>query len=506
MEAGAPEQLQRIEHIVVLQLENRSFDHMLGYLALPGNELPSHGELDNVVNGFGGEANSFKGVDYPPEPLDEDAFDRHDLDPPHDADEVERQIADGKMSGFVEAWARKLHKKNGWKRWAKRAWAKLRRRPYLDPAKLRAVVGYVTAEKVLVFDHLARHFCVCDNWFCAVPGPTMPNRFFSVAGTHDGEMSNVKLLVHKGGSFKSLFQELHSPHAWRWYSSDPGILRAIDGEYRLDIDPQYDHFAYFDECTEVQPRTFLSDVLRDGELPDVAWIDPNFAIRDMVKLIGPLLDGPGSNDDHPPSRVIEAQRLVNKVYEALGRSRYWDNTLLVVYYDEHGGFHDHQEPPDGMGPRIPALLVGGRVKRGVCHAQLDHASLIKTILLRFGTPGSIDRMPERVAAANDLSDALRDDDEVVPFVPLPNGGPEAITDKDLEPRMLEEGASRATRTIEFLEKALTDLQALVVKYHALPLRTGRKTLSRVPTSHLAKLAIELAPDKPPKDRLPPRRP
>src|SRR5215211_7928889 len=144
MEAGATEQLQRIEHIVVLQLENRSFDHMLGYLALPGNELPSHGELDNVVNGFGGEANSFNGVDYPPEPLDEDAFDRHDLDPPHDADEV------------------------------------------------------------------ARHFCVCDGWFCAVPGPTMPNRFFSVAGTHDGEMSNVKLLVHKGGSFKSLFQELHS--------------------------------------------------------------------------------------------------------------------------------------------------------------------------------------------------------------------------------------------------------------------------------------------------------
>jgi hypothetical protein len=325
------------------------------------------------------------------------------------------------------------------------------------------------------------------------------------AATHDGEMSNVKLLVHKGGSFKSLFRELHSPHAWRWYSSDPGILRAIDGEYRLDIDDRYDHFAYFDEYTEVQPRTFLGDV-RGSELPDVAWIDPNFAIRDMVKLIGPLLDGPGSNDDHPPSRVIEAQRLVNKVYETLGRSPYWGNTLLVVYYDEHGGFHDHQEPPAGMGPRIPALLVGGRVKRGVFHAQLDHASLIKTILLRFGTPGSIDRMPERVAAATDLSDALREDDAVVPFVPLPNGGPAAMTEKDLEPRMLEKGASQATRTIEFLEKALTDLQALIVKHHALPLRTGRRTLSRLPTNRLAKLAIEVAPEMPKMERLPARRP
>jgi hypothetical protein len=111
-------------------------------------------------------------------------------------------------------------------------------------------------------------------------------------------------------------------------------------------------------------------------------------------------------------------------------------------------------------------------------------------------------MPDPVAAATDLSD----DHEVVPFVPLPDGGPAAITEHDLEPRPLEEGASRATRTIEFLEKTLTDLQELIVKHHALPLRTGRKTLSRVRTRRLAKLAIELAPDKPPNERLPPRRP
>jgi phospholipase C len=508
MEAVAPEKLDRIEHIVVLQLENRSFDHMLGYLALPGNQLPvNQREFDTTVNGLNGAPNSYQGVPYPAEPLDEEAFDRHDLDPPHDADEVQRQIAGGAMSGFVEAWAGKLHKKNGSPpvRWAKRGWAKLLGRPYPDPAKLKAVMGYVTREKVPVFDHLARHFCVCDSWFCSVAGPTMPNRFFSVAGTHDDEMSNVKLLFLKHGKFKSLFQEL-SPEMWRWYSSDPGILRAIDGEYRLDIDPVYDHFAYFDERTEVQPRTFLSDVLQTGQLPEVGWIDPNFAIKDMVKLVGPWLDGPGSNDDHPPSHVVEAQRLVNKVYEALGRSQYWDNTLLVVYYDEHGGFHDHQPPPDGMGPRIPALVAGGRVKRGVCHEPFDHASLIKTILLRFGDDESVARMPDRVEAATDLSLVLRDDDEVVPFVPVPDPGRAAITEEDLQPRALEQGASRATRTIEFLETTLTELQALIVKHHALPLRTGRDKLSRLPTMRLAKLAIKVAPDKPPEERLPPRRP
>jgi phospholipase C len=507
---SVPQKLERIEHIVVLQLENRSFDHMLGYLALEGNELPSHGELDTDVNGLRGGTNSYRGVAYGAEILDEDAFDEQRLDPPHSDTEVKLQIAGGAMTGFLDAWAAKLTNPGGFRplRAIKRAWAKLRRKadPGPDLAKLKAVMGYMPREKLPVFDHLARHFCICDRWFCSVAGPTMPNRFFSIAGTHDGEMNNVKLLFLKKGKFKSLFRELRDQRMWRWYSSDPAILRAIDGKYRMDIDPEYDHFAYFDECTEVQPRTFLSDVLKDSELPEVAWIDPNFAIRDMVKLVGPALDGPGSNDDHPPSRVIEAQRLVNKIYEALGRSSYWANTLFVVYYDEHGGFYDHVGPPDGMGPRIPALVVGGRVKRGVCHDQFDHASLIKTILLRFGKEGSIERMPERVAAANDLSSILRDDDEVVPFVPVANPGGAAISDQDLDPVMLEKGASVATRTIEILEEALTDLQKLIVKHHALPLRTGRDKLSRLPTARLAALAIRLAREKPLSERLPPRRP
>ena len=511
-----PEKLNRIEHIVVLQLENRSFDHMLGYLAHEGNELPDHGELDTQVNGLAGATNSYRGTVYGAEILDEDAFDKQHLDPPHGDAEVKLQIAEGEMTGFLDVWAAKLHKTSHllpFVRSLKRAWAKLRRRAYPAPAKLKAVMGYVPREKLPVFDHLARHFCVCDRWFCGVAGPTMPNRFFSVAGTHDGEMNNFKLLFLKKGGFTSLFQKLRDQGMWRWYSSDPAILRAIDKRYRFETESEYDHFAYFDECTDVQPRTFLSDVLGDGEndrLPEVAWIDPNFALKDQDKLVGPilgLLDGPGSNDDHPPSHVIEAQRLVNKIYEALGRSRYWDNTLFVVYYDEHGGFYDHVAPPEGMGPRIPALVIGGRVKRGVCKDQFDHASLIKTILLRFGTEGSVGEMPERVAAADDLSAILRDDDKVVPFVPVANPGRAGISDEDLKPVVLEGGASIANRTIEILDEELTDLQKLIVKHHALPLRTGRDKLSRLPTATLTQLALRLAPDKPFGDeRLPPRRP
>jgi phospholipase C len=204
--------------------------------------------------------------------------------------------------------------------------------------------------------------------------------------------------------------------------------------------------------------------------------------------------------------VVEAQRLVNKVYEAFGRSRYWDNGLLVVYYDEHGGFHDHVAPPPGMGPRIPALVAGGRVKRGVCHEPFDHASLIKTILLRFGHDGAVGRMPPRVDAATDLSVVLRDDDTILPFEPVPDPGRAAITEHDLEPVMLEKPASRASRTVEFLQESLSDLQHLIVKHHALPLRTGRDKLSRLPTARLARLAIEVAPDQDPDERLPDRHP
>jgi phospholipase C len=509
-EDRARQKLQQIDHIVVLQLENRSFDHMLGYLAMPPHALTSYaGEFDTEVNGLApGASNSYRGQTYGRELLDEDAFDSHRLDPPHDAPEVKRQLADGAMSGFVEAWAAKLQKKVFFlKRWL----AKLFRKELpVDEDKLKAVMGYLTPDKVPVFDHLARNFCVCDNWYCSVPGPTMPNRFFSVTGTTKNTMSNLGLLIFKNGRFKSLFRYLERQDMWRWYSSDPAILRAIDKKYRFDIGPE-DHFSYFDEWTDAQPRTFLRDVLIKNELPPVAWIDPNFAIAHMVPLVGSLLDTPGSNDDHPPSKVVEAQRLVNKVYEAIGRSEYWDKTLIVIYYDEHGGFHDHQAPPPDHGPRIPALLVGPRVKRGVCHQQFDHASLIKTVLLRFGEAGSVDKMPPRVREATDLSVALRDDDVEVPFTPVPEPGDAAILPEDLEPKFLPEGASTASRTMEILDRSLTDLQGLVVQHHAIPLRTGVRTLGAIPSKRAVKVLKPLArPATAVKRRrgkvLPPRRP
>ena len=159
------------------------------------------------------------------------------------------------------------------------------------------------------------------------------------------------------------------------------------------------------------PDSFLDDVAA-GRLREVSWIDPNFI--DLKVL------DPASDDDHPPSDIRAGQELVLEIYEALRNSRDWDDTLLVIVYDEHGGFYDHVRPPplefdDGSGyatygVRVPAILVGPRVIKGVCHELFDHTSLINTILTRFAKEPeqAIARMGPRVQYAKHLGVALGD--------------------------------------------------------------------------------------------------
>jgi phospholipase C len=473
-------------------LENRSFDHMLGYLALPQYALEDRGELpvevDGLQNAF---PNSHDGQPYPPALLDEEAFLEHRVDPPHDFKHVATQIAGNAMTGFVDALADSLRSKN-------------RAADATNPEILKTVMGHMAPEHVPVYDHLARSFCLCDHWFCSVPGPTLPNRFYSVAGTIGDAQSNLDLIIGHFGGFRSFFRYL-APTSWRWYSSDPGILRAIDKTFTFD--DEHDHFAYFDQLTEAQPRSFLRDVLGDSEhaaeLPAVSWIDPNFNMKDVVGIPG--FDGPGSNDDHPPAPVILGQKLAHKVYRALGESEYWQKCLLVVMYDEHGGFFDHKPPPAGRGPRIPVLLVSPHVKRGVCGEPFDHASVIKTILLRFGQAGSIGRMPPSIGAASDLSVALRDDGVAVQFSEVPNPGGAAIGPSDLEPAFLPHDGSTISRALSFADANLTDLQKDIVYAIAIPLRTGYRFMRRARKwPWLAKLGhvLRLTPKK----RLKPRRP
>src|SRR4051794_856211 len=394
-------------------MENRSFDHMLGHLSLDGMA---------DVNGLKGEEFNL-GPDNKAIPITAFNADAHDiqrtgealqksLDPDHSKKGVQIQLGPGygtdaadTNQGFVKAFVESRKAEDN-----------------IDPKLWMVPMGYYTAKDVPVYDHLARHYCLCDAWHSSVPGDTWPNRLYSLAG-REGDKVDLPGQVFDGAPIYDVpaFTRHLADKQWRWYSHDPATLRAADGHYRDFRDIKRDNFAYFDrkkvsfitkaaEALITAHDSFLDDAAK-GELRDVSWIDPNFIDLDVLD--------PNSNDDHPPTDIRAGQAFVLDLYEALRRSPAWDATLLVIVYDEHGGFYDHVAPPAiqddsgyaTLGVRVPALIVGPRVGQGVCHEVFDHTTLIKTILMRFAEnpDQAIAEMPQRVGNAQNLGVVLTDE-------------------------------------------------------------------------------------------------
>jgi phospholipase C len=376
--------LQDVEHIIVLMMENRSFDHMLGYLALDGG-MPG---VDGLRPGM---SNSHVGQRYEVYPLKETVF-PGGANPVHDGASVLEQLA-GDNGGFVSNFAKRTGVPN--------------------PG---VVMGYYTGEELPVYDHLARNFTICQKWFSSVPGATWPNRLYAIAGAAAGSPDDLPLFPYYW--MKSFVRHLEkAKRSWRWYSYDPGTLRFIDGRYRLRRDA---NFAFVEQRTpeeEFQAQilsegsSLLDDIANDS-LPDVCWIDPNFTDLHLF---------PHSNDDHPPADVSAGQELVLNIYRALvSHPAVWAKTLLVIAYDEHGGPYDHVSPPEApdddasfrrYGVRVPALVVSPWSAKGfVSDEVFDHTSIIKTILVRFcAKDGKIPNMGRRVTQASDLSVLLSAD-------------------------------------------------------------------------------------------------
>ncbi len=400
--------LGQIDHIVVVMLENRSFDHMLGYLSLPS---ALGGRARGDVDGLRGPEENFNphdGQRYPIHHLSRTEFSGEAEDPDHSGGSVDEQLADGGQ-GFVNNFARISAQR-----------AQQLQVPVPDPG---LVMGYYDSDDLPVYDHLAAEYCVVDRWFSSVPGATWPNRLYSMCGQADARSGrdDASPPLYALPSFVRYLDEAQVD--WRWYSFDPGTLRAADPEYRLS---HHDRFGYVDARKlsireEVAGKltekgSFLDDVAT-GQLPAVAWIDPHF--KDLKVL------GPDSNDDHPPSDVIAGQDLVLTVYHALANAPSWPRTLMIVTYDEHGGFYDHVAPPPAtddhpdfqrLGVRVPALLISPLVAPGSTSTtslgpdfHFDHTSIMKTIFTRFcQRDGQIPAMTSRAAAANHLGYLLSD--------------------------------------------------------------------------------------------------
>ena len=219
--------LAQIDHIVVVMMENRSFDHMLGYLSLP-EALGGRGRSD--VDGLRGpdtNYNEHAGQRYPIHHLDRTKFEGEAEDPDHSGESVDEQLANGGQ-GFVENFAR-----------ISEARAEKLKVPVPDPG---LVMGYYDADDLPVYDHLAAEYCVVDRWFSSVPGATWPNRLYAMCGQAAGSRDDESVPIYALPTFIRYLDELGV--AWRWYSFDPGTLRAADPEYRLS---HHDRFGYVDQ-------------------------------------------------------------------------------------------------------------------------------------------------------------------------------------------------------------------------------------------------------------------
>jgi phospholipase C len=372
-----PSNLDRIEHVVVLMMANRSFDHMLGYLKL------KHGlAVDGLT---GGETNP--GENGRPARVHTLESTRFPTDVGHTSRDVAEQL-EGLNQGFVKNY---------------------RRQPvHADPPD--PVMGYHDESHVWAYDYLARSFTVCDRWFSSVPGPTIPNRLFSLAGSSDGDTDNAKgIKIYEG--LRSVFDCLDEAlrdrakgERWGYYFHDLPMLVLLK-QHLDELNPGFVRKVLawlIGWSPRIRKIDVFFDRARQGRLPAVSWIDPNFA------------DIGQSNDDHPPkSDIHDGQSLVARVYNAIldGGSDLWTKTLLVVLYDEHGGFFDHVAPPpsgdpspfDRFGVRVPAIVVSAWTPAGVDSFARDHTCLLRTILDRFGPTESL---TPRVARAQSLAGLL----------------------------------------------------------------------------------------------------
>jgi len=402
------EKLSRIQRFVVLMFENRSFDHLFGYLKT----------INPLVAGLaGGEYSNYPKPFSPQEPavqVTPTAAFTMPFDPPHEFCDVQKQLYGPDPT------------------------EKLCSNPRVDPALMNgflycgnqaaaaknvAAQGFQVLEcfspnQVPCITALAQEFALFNFWYSSLPGPTWPNRFFVHAATSGGLTDSPDTAhIALGYSFKkgTIYHALaDGGKDWRIYHDGLPQTAGIDSLRLAYIDPFTRHFR--------EMKYFASDV-KAGILPEYTFIEPRyggFLDTDYVK----------GNSMHPQDDIREGDALVRQVYETLRNSDYWQDTMLIVTFDEHGGFFDHVPPPkaeptgdddtyadakngfhfDLYGLRVPAIVISAYTKKGTvigvnpndATTIFDHTSILATVEARFG----LQPLTGRDKAANTLDVAL----------------------------------------------------------------------------------------------------
>jgi len=333
-----------IDHIVVVMMENRSFDHFTGWL--PGADGKQAGltylDRNGAPHPTFSLAPDFQGCGY--------------LDPDHSYDGARVEWNNGACDGW------------------------------LLPTGDVYPIGYYQQLDLPFLGKAAPAWTMCDRYFAAILGPTFPNRIYLHSGVTD--------------RLDDSFTRVDLPTIWdrlaaksipaRYYCGNVSFLLLWNNKYASITKTQSQFFA---DC-------------KAGKLPAVSFIDPNLTFVD---------EGPQSgiwNDDHPHADIRAGEYFLSTIYNAVTRGPLWPRTLLVVTFDEWGGFFDHVPPgvaPDvdpryeRRGFRVPTLLVSPYARRGyVSNEVYDHTSILKLIEWRFG----LKPLSVRDAAATNIATAL----------------------------------------------------------------------------------------------------
>jgi phospholipase C len=366
------QEVSKVKHFVVLMLENRSFDHMLGFMKVQEPEIDGllgiEYNLPNPKDPTGSKVLVTPNAPYVP-----------DLNPSpgHEVRDVLIQMYGGSpsptgqrptMEGFVYDYGQI---------------------PGVTEDAAKRIMDCFSPRMLPVLSTLASEFAVCDHWFSSLPGPTWPNRLYVHAATSDGRTDNNP---HQY-AMKSIFENLYDlGKEWRIYFHDlpqSAMLTNLRNARYLRFFESYED-AFDRDC-------------RSGDLPTYSFIEPRYSTLGSLR----------GNDQHPDHGVELGEVLIADVYQALRASPNWEESALLILWDEHGGFYDHVPPgstvnPDGknspefdfglLGVRVPAVLVSPWVQRGfVDHTVYDHSSVPATLKNMFGLR---DFLTKRDTAAN----------------------------------------------------------------------------------------------------------
>jgi phospholipase C len=396
----------QIDTIVILMMENRSFDHMLGHLRLPG-----HGGrqdilgLTNLLNPDYVNARKNTQAVRPFVP-DDDAPLTTDL--PHERDFIAEQLAHsdaaGKylMNGFVTAYERYVNTSG-----------------VADASPMRIL----TQQHLPVTSFLADNYLVCNRWHAPLPASTQPNRLMALGGDTLRDTTHAGLIAKQ-----TLMLDWLTALGYRWRVYSAGL------SFLFLMPHMWDDLLVDDKFRNVS--RLAHDFATDANFPQVILVEPDYD-DSPIHLSG------HANDNHPPLPVSFGEIFIKTVYDSLtaGSPARWARTLMILTYDEHGGFFDHVPPPripyapppganytkgfDSLGVRVPSILISPYTSaRSTTNALLDHTSILQLLGERFAPDGTYSagvsaRRASGIASVTEaLAAAARPDVPKIPDVSL----------------------------------------------------------------------------------------